>query len=65
MNLSSTIGTTSMMNDNVQNIANNTSQRDQNIQNRLSGTTIGRYLQFTIEKIYHQRIISCLVICIS
>ena len=45
MNLSSTIGTTSMMNDNVQNIANNTSQRDQNIQNRLSGTTIGGYFQ--------------------
>ena len=49
MNLSSTIGTTSMMNDNVQNIANNTSQRDQNIQNRLSGTTIGGYLQFIIK----------------
>ena len=50
MNLSSTIGTTSMMNDNVQNnIANNTSQRDQNIQNRLSGATIGGYLQFIIK----------------
>ena len=51
MNLSSTIGTNSMMND-VQNIANNTSQRDQNIQNRLSGTTIGGYFQ-VITKDFH------------
>ena len=51
MNLSSTIGTSSMMND-VQNIANNTSQRDQNIQNRLSGTTIGGYFQ-VITQDYH------------